>query len=129
MAAGTRRHGDQPIDSLLYGLARVAHRRDVVEHEATVAVDRLDHRRRGLQARDHDRYAMPRADFEVGRQPRVAVVDDQIHRVWRRAARRGASGGFDVRQPFVQQIRRSCIEGWKGADDSGAALRDDQFRR
>ncbi len=133
VAAGAGRDEDQSVDAGVERLLRVTDADDVVEDDAAVRMDRVEHRPvRRAQARDHDRHAMLDAYLDVVHQPIVRRVDDLVDRVRRdRPIRmRGPMRRervLDPTQPARQLVRRSRVERGERADDAGLALRDDEL--
>ena len=130
-------HGDQAIRAFLDGLAGKAIVNDVMQHDGT------DLMRRGVdlwpcpKRRDPDRDLVLLQDFHIAHEPRIAAMGDEVHR----EGRGGTVGaacvmcgqlGLDPFQPTIElnwfAFGFTGIERRKAADDSGLALRNDQFR-
>ncbi len=126
MAARAGRHGDDSVDAHLRAFARVPVAGDVVEDEAAISVNRRDDLRIRSQSEHDDGRAMFDDHGEIVCEPRIGAMADEIDGVGR-----GAAGELvpDAREILVELHRRARIERGHGADDSGAALRDEQRRR
>ena len=125
MAAGAGAHRDQAVDAGFRRLAGVAHVDDVVEHEPAIALHGADQLLHGAERGDDQRHLVLDRDLEVGLQPRIALVHDQIH-----AERRARPAGVafdaveplaDLDQPGLVVLARAVVERRKRADDAGAA--------
>jgi hypothetical protein len=80
----------------------------------------------GAERQHHDGNAMAHNDGKILAQSRVGPMTDKIDRVRGGAALQLA---FDLAEVCVESRGRAGIERRQGADDSGAALRDDEIRR
>jgi len=105
---------------------------DVVIDQPAVRGHRPHHRFGRVQRRDDERHAAFGADGQIALPARVAGVDDQVHAVGRHlVVRMGAAFGgqpvFNARDPVLQLFLRTSVQGGKGADDAGRALRHDQL--
>jgi len=126
VAAGAGGNRNHAVDSQLGAFSRMPVGGDIVENEASVIVDRLDDcRARG--ERKHDDGNLSRDDdLEIGVEPRIALVGDQIDRKRNVAAFQGALDHSDL---LVEQPGRPRIERRHGPDDAAPALRDDESGR
>jgi hypothetical protein len=132
MAARTGRNRDQPVSAFLDRLAGEAVVDDVVQRDATPAMDRSVKVLARAQRCDDDRYLPFGAGHQVGLEAVVRLVHDLVDRERRRRTVRVRAimrRQFfrDAVQPFIEQRLRPRIECWKAADDPGLALGDDQF--
>lgn len=121
------RHRDQAVDPGLGGLFGVAAGGDVVEHQAAVAMHSVYHFAHCAEAGDDDRYAVLDADPQVGLQPRIGVVDDQVHRIGRGIVQR-LQAGPNLLQPTLETAALALVERREAADDAAAAAGQHQLR-
>jgi len=134
MAAGAGCHQDQAVDAGFQRFLCVADRNHVVQHDAAVAMDRIQHfLGRRAQAGNDDRDLMLDAHFDVVRQAVVGLMHDLVD--GNRADDRfgmffliGGEVGLDLREPGIEQGCRARIERRERADDTGLALGGDQGR-
>lgn len=96
MAASAGCHGDQAIHAGLGSFFSMAAGGHVMEHQAAVAVHRIDHFLHRAQAGDDDGHAVFDADGQIRLQAWVAVMHDQIDGIGRGVARQA---GFDLVEP------------------------------
>ena len=127
MPAGAGGHCDQPVDPGLSGLFRMAAGGHVVEHQAAIAVHRIDHFAHRPQAGDDDGHAVLHAQRKVRLQARVAVVDDEVHRVGRRLRGVGQAG-LDLFQPGLEAAALALVQRREAADDAAVAAGQHQLR-
>lgn len=123
MAAGPGADRNDAVDPGVRCLAGVTHADDVAEHEAAIKVDLFDQLLDRAMRRDDQRHAMPHGDRQVGREPRIALVDNEVNAEWSGAAAsfpitaREAIGDF--RTPGLVTIRGALVERGKGSDKAG----------
>lgn len=142
VAARPRRDEDEAVDAGFQRLLRMSHRRDVVQHDPAVRMDRIDDvARRCAQARDHQRHASVDADAQVLFDARIRRMADMVDRV--RADRRIGMGvpvraqrAVDRVDPVAELRAEPRVERRKCADDPAPALGEhhlgiarDQHRR
>ena len=142
MAARAGRDQDQPVHTRFQRLLRMTDVDHVMQHDAAVAVDRVDDLLgRRAQAGDENRHLVFDAHPHVMLEPRIRLMNDLVD--GDRADHRVRMGGLvlgerclDLREPFVEQLRRPRIERGERADDTGLALgqhevriADDEHRR
>jgi len=125
---------DQAVDTVLDRLFGVADVGDIVQHDAAVAVHRIDHAFVVLQTGDDDRHLMFDQHLGIGHQAVVGGVADLVDRE-RRDFFIGIGGlivgqfAFDADDPLVEQRGGACVQRRERADDAGLALRDHQLGR
>ncbi len=133
MPASTCTDGNDPIDAILDGFARMPETDHVMKDESTVAMHCLDDIARRSQARDDDRYLVLDAGFHIRVNAGIALVDDLVHgkrgdglsRILLHERRQLV---FDLPNPAVECLLWSRIERRESADDAGLALFDDELR-
>ncbi len=134
MATRAGGHQDQPVDPRLQRLLGVAQVDHVVQHDAAVAVHRVENLPdRRAQRGDEDRHLVLDAGGHVLLQPRVGDVHDLVDRQRpdHGVRMRGAVGGevgLDLREPVVQHFGGARVERRERAHDAGLALRQHQLR-
>ena len=134
MAAGAAGHQDQAIDARLQRLFRVADRNHIVQHDAAIAVDGVEHflGRRAQRGND-DGNPVFHAHFHVMRQAVVRLVHDLVdgdrsHFFIGIGGLEGGQFGLQLREPGVEQFGGTRVQGREGTDDTGLALRRDEGR-
>lgn len=127
MPTGAGGHGDQAIHTSFGCLLGMTTGRDVMKHQAAIAVHRVDHFLHGTEAGDHDRHFVFDADSQIRLQPWIAVVDDEVYRV-RRGVVQGRQPCFDFFQPGLEAAAFTLVERWKAADHAIAAAGKHQLR-
>ena len=89
MAPGASRNRDHAVDSELSAFSRMAVAGDIVEDQAAVVVNRLRRLSGSCAERQYDDGNLARDDdFEIGVEPRVALVGDEIDREMERRSLR-----------------------------------------
>lgn len=127
MATRSGCDGDQPIDTRLGGFLCVPAGGHVMKYQAAVAVHGVHYFLDRAEAGDDDRYLVLDADLQVGLQPWIAVVHDQVHGVGSRVLQLGQAR-FDLLQPGLETAAFALIEGGKATHHTIATAGQDQFR-
>ena len=132
MAASTRRHRDQSVDTgldRLFGVPQVDH---IVKHQPAIIMHRADKFRHRAKRGDDERHLVADDHVELVLKRIIAAMHDEIGPERRgRVAGFGLDGGpalADLGQPFVKAFDRSPVLHRKTADDAGTATGQDQFR-
>jgi hypothetical protein len=132
MTAGAGAHGDDAVDALFHGLARVPHADDVVKYEAAIRMHGLHDFARRIETRDDNRHFFLDAGLDIGEQSRIARMRNLVDR--KRGDRLvrvglGVGTGFflDLPDPVDERLLRPRVECRERADDAGFALFDDEF--
>ncbi|MNP35273.1 hypothetical protein D3C76_1285970 [compost metagenome] len=127
MSAGTRSDGDQPVHPRLSGFLRMAASRHIMEYQAAVAVDRIDHFLHGAETGDHDRHFVFDTDVQIRLQSRITVVHNQVHRIGR-GILQCRQPGLDFFQPGFEAAALALVQRRKAADHAIAAAGEHQLR-
>ena len=132
MPAGAAAYRDQAIDAGLQRLFRVAHFDDIVKHGAAVFMHARHQCGGCRERRDDDGHFVLEDDFEIGVEPLVGFVHDQVDRV-RSDFLVGMLAlvlrelGLDTREPLVELFLWTRVQRGERADHAGLALLDHQL--
>jgi hypothetical protein len=133
MAAGAVCHGDEAVDAGLGRLGREFQVGDVVEDFSAIGLYGRDQLAVEAERGDDQRNAALDDDGQIGLEPRIAAVDDEVD-----AEGRGLrpEPPRDLVQPVAKSLARALVERRKAADDAGIARfhhevrpRDQEHRR
>ncbi len=127
MPASTGRNGNEPVDTGFSGFLGMASRGHVVKHQTAIAVHRVDQFLHRAEAGDNDRHLMLHADVQIRLKARVAVVNNQVHRIRGRIIQR-RQARFDLFQPGLEPTAFALVKSRKAADHAVAAAGEHQFR-
>jgi hypothetical protein len=125
MAAGAGADRDQAVDAGLGRLACVPQADDVVEHDAAVAVHRLDQVRHGAERSHDERHAVPHTGLEILLQARIRTVHDQVHAPGRMSLIQRTA---DLVEPLDELRGAATIQRREGGRRAAPAGLDDQLR-
>ena len=118
---------NKPVDPGANGAAGMADIGHVMKHHAAIAVHRIHHFAHGAERGDDQRHLVVHADFQIGLNPGIAAVNDQIDTEGGRPFI-AAEGRFYLFQPGFETFAAALIERRKGAENPGSAAGDHQFR-
>ena len=133
MSARTGGNGDQSIRTLFDSLARKTIINDVMKGDAAPRMDRLIKVFTRAQGRDCDWHLPFRARRNIGIKPVVGLVDDLVDGIGGRRPIRirpivSCQLFRDLVEPFIKLRLWTRVQGRERTDNSGLALRNDQFR-
>jgi hypothetical protein len=133
VAAGSGGDKDQAIGAFLDRLVGEFLVDHVVKNDAAPAVGCLVELLARAKRSDDDRHLVLFAERQIMVEPVVGTMHDLVD--GERGRRRIGMGGImrckfggNPRQPLIEQVRRTRIQGGKRSDDSGLALSDHEIR-
>ena len=96
------------VDAHLGAFARVAVARDIVEHEPAIGMDRRDDLGVGPERQHDDRRLVLDDQVEIGAEPRVGAMADEIDRIRRRTIRQRLLDPGQIRVEILRWCGRSA---------------------
>ena len=107
-------NSNNPINARFSRLLGVAQADDIMEHEATIAVNSFHQIGNCTQRRDHQRHLVGDGNLQIVFQAGVSGVDDEINSIGR-CVRDRRQTAINLIKPCAITSRRAGVQGRKGA--------------